>query len=237
MTAPPSVAASGEPDSVVRVPHGVVDEVLHDASELVRVAADPHGRARHLDVDPGMVNEADPLDHVVEVDVQVTAGGDRLRGPGQHEQVVDEPLHLLVRGVQHGRGGEPVGVLGVPDRDVELGARGGQRAPELVTGIRDEADLRLLGVVQPVEHAVERHREARDLVTGRRYGDAGAQVRLADLGGPGADLLDRPQRATGEQVGDHADDEHEQRDADEHGLSGIGHGIGLGGQCRRVALE
>ncbi len=71
--------------------------------------------------------------------------------------------------------------FGEPAQDAGVGAQAGQRGPQLVRGVLDEAFLVGAGVGEPAEHPVERRREAADFVVAAgRHGDV-VEAAVADL--------------------------------------------------------
>ena len=71
------------------------------------------------------------------------------------------------------------------------------------------------GAFEPVEHRVHRLRELPDLVVGARLRHAAVHRRARDRRGLGPDGLDRTQRAAREVPRQRADEQDEDRDADE----------------------
>jgi hypothetical protein len=90
-----------------------------------------------------------------------------------------------------------------PRRDLELGAHRRQRAAQLVRRVGDEGPLRAPGRRHAVEHLVERRRQRRDLVAGRRYRQPLVRRRPVDPRGAAAQFLDRGQRRADDPPGDH----------------------------------
>ncbi len=78
--------------------------------------------------------------------------------------------------------------------DVQLRAHRGQWRAQLVRRIRDQTVLLFDAALEPVQHRVQRDREAPDLVARARRGDALVQVVDADLLCLGGHPLDRPER-------------------------------------------
>ena len=115
------------------------------------------------------------------------------------QQVLDGLLHAddLVEHAPLGR--RQVGGLRVRLVDLELGAHAGERAPQLVGGIGDEALLLDARVLDPLEHVVHRPGQPGDLVVTRWLGHPPVEVGAADLRDLGADGLDRSQRPPDEE--------------------------------------
>ena len=88
----------------------------------------------------------------------------------------------------------PFGAVGVGQADLELGADRRQRAAQLVRGGRGEQLLAAGGLLQPVEHAVQRQAQLGDLVVGRAGLHATGQVGGLDAIDLGAHRVDRRQR-------------------------------------------
>ena len=84
--------------------------------------------------------------------------------------------------------------VGVPQAHVELGAHDRQRRAQLVRGVGDQAVLLAHAALQAIEHRVERHRQAAELVGGARHRDALVEAVDADLARVRRHPLDRPQR-------------------------------------------
>src|SRR5690349_871769 len=204
-------ALASQPEAYAgpRVPDRVVHEVDQHPDQPVRVAGGQQRTVgRDLDRHAGRrVPGADVLDQVVEVDLDARRGGARL-GPGQEQQVVDEPA-------------QPVDV----DQDVvadrlpvaealsylQLYADAGQRAAQLVSRVGDECPLPGSGPRQPVDHVVQRDREAMDLVVRGRYGQTLLGVGAGDPFGPGPERLDRAQGRPDDAPGDDHQHQYEQR--------------------------
>ena len=114
--------------------------------------------------------------------------------------------------------GQHLGVGAVPGRVREVAAQGGQRRPQLVRGVADEALLGRAGALERGEHGVERLRERADLVAhlGIRQparGVAGA-LDLARARRQAAQRTQRAPRQDGGQPGRHqrGDDRREQHE-------------------------
>ena len=197
-----------------RVVRGVVEQVAHDAQELVGVAVDL--RARHragVDGERAARVQTTGLgeDDLVEVDRRAVRGVECRRvDDGDGEQVVDESLHPDRVGEDLPLGCLPVGELRVLEVDLELRADPGERAAQLVAGVGDEAPLPIGGVLEADEHGVHRAGETADLVLAGRFGHASVQVLGADDLDLLADRLHRTERTAGHHPGDGAH-EHEER--------------------------
>ena len=90
--------------------------------------------------------------------------------------------------------------VGLAGEDLELAANRGQRRAQLVRGVGDEAALAGKGILEPVEHVVERLRQGADLVAGALGPDPAVELAGVHLG---CDPRHPPQRrrgAGGEQV-------------------------------------
>jgi hypothetical protein len=118
-----------------------------------------------------------------------------LIGPGEREQVAHQSLHPAHLRKLAGEGIlQPSAVIRVRLLDLDLRPQGGDRAPQLMGGVRDETPLPIRSVLKPVEHLVHRACKAADLVIHGRLGDALVQSAGADRGDLGPDGLDRPER-------------------------------------------
>ncbi len=84
---------------------------------------------------------------------------------------------------------------------LELRPDAGQRAPELVAGVGDEATLAIGRILQPAQHGVHRAGQPPDLVGRLRLGHPPVEVLGADLLHLPAHRLDGPQGAPGDDPG------------------------------------
>jgi hypothetical protein len=137
--------------------------------------------------------------HVADVGRPSAHGESALVGAREREQRVDdrrEPLDLLDRAAQH-RGGLRVEVVGA-QAHLELGPHRGRRRAQLVRRVGDEAVLLLHARLDARQHGVQRDGGLRDLVAGRRLGQAVREAVGADAAGLGAEALDRAQGAAGQ---------------------------------------
>src|SRR6185437_11322455 len=157
------------------------------------------------------VARTDIFDQVVEVDGGPRGGRPGL-GPGQQQEVVDQPAEPL-----------DVDEDVVPDRcpvpealrDFQLYSNAGQRAAQLVGGIGDERPLPGARPRQPVDHVVQRSREPMDLVVRHRYRQPLLRVCAGDPLGARPQRLDRAQRGPDDPPGDQHQYEYEQWLGDE----------------------
>ena len=129
---------------------------------------------------------------------------DPLVEPGEREQVLDQPLDPPHLGHRHApRPAAPprrVGLL-LAGEDFELAADRGQRAAQLVRGVGDELALPGEGVVEAVEHVVERLGEGRELGRGGRARfEPWRQVPGVDLAGGRREPPQRRGGARGQEV-------------------------------------
>ena len=93
----------------------------------------------------------------------------RLLVAGEVDEIGDEQRQLLELGDQVGAQALVVGGReAAAGEHLEVGAQRGERRAQLVRGVRDEAALRALGLVERLEHRVERAGEARELVVAAR---------------------------------------------------------------------
>ena len=86
--------------------------------------------------------------------------------------------------------------------DLEVGPQRGERRAQLVRGVRDEAALRALGLVERLEHRVEGTREARELVVAVALHAAGEVARARDVLGRVGEVGDRLDRRAGGEPGE-----------------------------------
>ena len=105
------------------------------------------------------------------------------------------PIGLLEHAAVRRNG---IGDLGVGEIDLQLGPDPGERTPQLVRRVGDEAPLTVDRGADTLEHPVHRPRQARDLVVPWRHGHPTLEVGAADRGDLGSDGLDRPQRSSHE---------------------------------------
>ena len=193
--------------------HRVVDEDPQQLGEQVLVAGDRPGRRTGKTDHPPRVQRgrlpAHRLGQGADVDRFPAQLDPAAVGPGQREQVLDEPAH------PHRLAGDvaqrlvPVGRTGVGVLQQELGvvADRRQRGAQLVRGVRGEPLLGgqragdpAVGLLQPVHHRVEARREPADGVLGRGLcrREASAEVgRPAHLVGHGGHLTQRAQGPAG----------------------------------------
>ena len=153
-------------------------------------------------------------DDVVEIDGQQLGRFSRGVEPGEHEQIVDQALHL-------GDFCESLRFAGLPIRfvlggQVHLGngAERRERALQLVRRVGNKTTLPVGGIVESPEHFVHRPREAADLVMGTGFRHAAVQIRLADGSHLGANRLHRSQRPARDPPRHERDESDEQRNAD-----------------------
>ena len=196
---------------IVIAPAAVLERVVDEVPErlLDPRPVDPrHGRLVRVDhqrapleLGPRTEAVANLLHDVHEVGRLRAQRQRPLLGAREDEQVVGDPrqpVRLLGRGAD--------GVLELlrrarpAQRQLELGAKRGERSSELVARVGDEAALSLEPVLEPPEHLVERPSEPRDLVVRRWYGQPLVERGGGDLVGAPAHRLDRPERRAREQV-------------------------------------
>ena len=144
--------------------------------------------------------------------------------PGQQQQVLGQRGQPQRVGVHVPGGLHPVQAVRVIKRHLELGADAGDRAAQLVRGVRHQVALALLRVGQPGEHVVQRDRERAHLVPGRRHRQGARHAGPGHLRGAAAQRGDRPQRVPGEQPGGQGQQAEQQRRPD-------GQDLGQGGQA------
>ena len=200
----------------------VREQVVDDLAQPVAVADDGRlARASTLIVRDGL-DRARGLDGVgddlVEVD-RLALERPALVEPREQQQVVDEQAHALrlARDPAHRalEVGGPVG--GAAREELGVGAHRGERRPQLVRRVRDEAAQLPLGRLARLErrldlaeHRVQRQPEPPDLGALVLALDALRQVAGGDRRRGGADRGQRPQPEPD-------DPEPEHRDAGEHG--------------------
>ena len=97
------------------------------------------------------------------------------------------------------------------DRDLERGADVGDRCAQLVRRVGDEALLRVVRRLQPVEHPVQRAGETTDLVARHGLRDAAVQAFGRDPGDLAAHRLHRSQGAPDHPPHDRRDDDDQHR--------------------------
>jgi hypothetical protein len=121
---------------------------------------------------------------------------------------------------------------------LELRADPGEGAPELVAGVGDEPVLPLRRVVEAGEHRVHGAGEPSDLVARRRFRHATMEVLRADRLHLGADRLHRAQRPAGQDPRGRADEQQQERQADEQEVSeavgAVGHRVEAAGDVDGV---
>ena len=103
-----------------------------------------------------------------------------------------------------------VGSVRVALVDLELGPHPGQRCPQLVRRVGDEALLAHHRVLEAGEHVVHGLGEARDLVPGVGDGHPPIELGHPDRRDARPDLVDRPERAPDDDP-HHDDQEHDDR--------------------------
>jgi hypothetical protein len=111
----------------------------------------------------------------------------------EREEVVDEALHP-VGGALHDRGGVAqilFACMGIGENDFDVRAHDRERVAKLVRGVGDEAPLRVERCVEPAEHAIERVREAPELVCGPPEVDPAREVGCLDLVCDARNAVDR----------------------------------------------
>ena len=133
--------------------------------------------------------------------------------PGEQQQILDEQRHPARLGLDTAEGVPGVGpdLLSAASGELGVPADGGERGPQLMTGVRHELPyphLALLpcvqGAVDVVQHPVQRGADLPDLGVriGLRLGDPLAEVDLAgvegEFGDPGGGGGDPAQGAGGE---------------------------------------
>jgi hypothetical protein len=138
-----------------------------------------------------------------------------LIGPGEQQQVLGHALQPEVLGQHRRRQLGGAGPAGMGQSDLGVLADGGDRGAQLVGGVRDEAALAGLGLLEPAQHAVHGAGEAADLVVGRRVGDAPVQAGGRDRVDLGSDRLHRDQRPADHAPGGHRHHRQQQRQADD----------------------
>ena len=152
--------------------------------------------------------------------------------PGEQQQVLGQPGQPQRVGVHVARRLGPVQAVRVIEGHLELGADAGDRAAQLVRGVRDQVPLALLRVGEPGEHVVQRDGERPHLVPGGRHRQVTRHAGLGHLGGAAAQLGDRPQRVPGDQPGDQGQQAEQQRRPDEQGPGQRGRGCRWPGRRR-----
>ena len=201
-----ALLAHGDPDGAALGPvhERVLDQVAERASERVRVPADAHGSGcidGHLS--SGAVER-----ELIQPHRLCTAGA---RGvlSGECEQLVEQARES--RGVALDVG-QHVGVGAVLCDVRGIAPQRGERGPQLVRGIGDEAALGLARLLERGEHRIERLRQRADLVARVGRGQPARRVaRLGDRAGGGGEVGQRPQRPAGQQQRD-SDCEHRRGD-------------------------
>jgi len=206
----------------------VVEQVLDGAGEPLGVAPHPHARRG---VDPqGHAGRCDAHRHVADDRAEVHHLPARRRAavePGGGQEVLDHPAQA--QGVvEHAlRGRPPARGVGVAQGHLELGPHASQRAAELVGGVGHEGALAAAGLLEPVEHAVERNPEPVDLIVGGGQGQAPRGARARDLLGALAQCAHRAQGRADGDPGDRGEQREQQRDADQqgglHDADAVGH--------------
>ena len=128
---------------------------------------------------------------------------------GQGEQRRDEALLLVAQLHQFlaGRAQRLDGGFRVGDRDLEQGAPGGERGPQLVRGVGDEMPLRLKRCLQAREQVIKGLPELGELVVAAAQVQAAVQVARGDVPGGRGDRPQGPHEATRDQPAD-PDREH-----------------------------
>ena len=129
----------------------------------------------------------------------------------EHEQILRqpaEPLRLLRDAPE--RRLQLVSAPRLLQRQIHLGLEDAERCPELVTGLVHESPLAVEGLVQPVEHAVQRLGEALELVAGLGHRQPSIGLGRGDRRGFGPELLDGAERRACEDPPD--DGEREEQD-------------------------
>ena len=217
-----AVAGGAKHDRLPAVAQRVVDEVAERLLEAHLVAVE-HGAGWSFDLDPragldtiGSNRSATRPSSSSTSTVVRSQREPALVSPGQHEEVLREPreaLRLLGGGAK--RTLELLGRPGPAQRELELGLEHGERRPQLVARIGDEAPLALDRSLEPSEHLVQRLAEPRDLVARGRQRETPPQLRPRDRRGLGTHRLDGPQRRCGEQVAAERDEEQHDRRHDE----------------------
>ena len=161
--------------------HRILDQVERQPEELVVVALDDRG----VGVDRELVLAAERAElgggvehHLPEVDRLARRGAADVAAC-QQQQVGDQPAHPP-RGAQ-GRASR-VALVAVQGfrQQLEVGEHRGEWRAQLVRGVGDEAALavehrlgRGVGVVERVEHPLQRAGQLGDLVVGLGLGDRG----------------------------------------------------------------
>ena len=207
-----------EPHRSRAVTQRVVDEVAERLLETNAISGDDVVRGRrHLELPSGRAglrveapgDRVEDLAQVVRREAQRQAS---VVGAGEHEQVLGqphEPLDLLrgraQRVLQLWLRARPA------QRQLELGAEGSERRPQLVARVRDEAPLSRQPLLQPTEHLVQGLSEPPDLVVGRRQRKPLVGALARDLGRLPPHRLDRPERGAGEEVATDRGQEQRQR--------------------------
>jgi hypothetical protein len=175
----------------------------------------------------------DVREELVDIDFLAADRQRPLVGARDQEQVLGEPnetVRLLRRGAE--RVLELLSRAGAPERELELRLQQSERRAQLVARIRHEPPLVLDRGVEPREHAVERDREAADLVAARRHGEVGRLVGRHRLR-PTAQNLDGTQRARREGVAAEGGGEQREGQKDEQLVPEVGERVAARGERAR----
>ena len=150
-------------------------------------------------------------------EVDGLAARQRLLAAGEHHQRLEQRLGA-VGGLEHGLAHvAQVGVrgVGIGERDLDLGADDGQRRPQLVARVGDEATLALERLGEAVEHPVDGVGELAQLVLRPDHRDPLVHALLRDPLGETGDPPDRRQRAAGDDVAERRRDQQRAREGEE----------------------
>ena len=185
---------------------GVVEQVVQRAAQRVGLPGDGDGRR---------LADAHALATGRRVGRELVEAHDAVGcGPRvlalEREKVVDEPLEAA--GVEL-EVGHHLRVGPVTGKELDVAREGGERRAQLVAGVGEEAPLAPPRRLERLEHAVERVRELRHLVLGRRVGQAPRRVAgLLDLRRGGGEAGERAEAAPGQERGaERAERRREQR--------------------------
>ena len=141
-------------------------------------------------------------------------------GPGQGEQVLDHPVHPVDLVGDERRRGRPLLRVVLEVEELEVPPDHGERRPQLVAGLVEEAPLVGERRLQPADHVVEGHGDLRGLVPAP-HRDALGQARLGDGERGVGELAQRPEHPPGQGVPDQGRHDDRGRQDERLGRDGV----------------